>query len=116
QFSAHIIQISQVKLNVIEASDIVFLSILPHQRRTESATRAENYNFHLFSALMSDRRLIPTGALEKRLPPGWIIHVPLNGLVEAFFETAERFPIQFALGKCRVDRVGTVMTKPIRHE
>ena len=59
---------------------------------------------------------IAPGALEKRLPPGWVIHVPLDGLVEAFFETVERLPIQFALRKCRVDRVAAVMTKPIRHE
>src|SRR4029077_17265793 len=53
---------------------------------------------------------------EQRLPPGWIIHVPLDGLIEAFFKTAERLPIQFALRKCRVDGVAAVMTKPNRHE
>ena len=115
-FLAHIIQIRKVKLRMIEASEIVFLSILTHQRRAESAARAENYNFHLFSALMSDRRLIPTGAFEQRLPPGWIIHVPLDGLVEALFKAVERLPIQFALRKCRVDRVAAVMAKPVRHE
>ncbi|KAG0506033.1 MAG: hypothetical protein Udaeo_06020 [Candidatus Udaeobacter sp.] len=48
QFSAHIIQIRQVKLSMIEASEIVFISILTHQRRTESPCRSDNYNFHLF--------------------------------------------------------------------
>ena len=42
---------------------------------------------------------ISAGALEKRLPPGWIVDVPLNSLVEPFLETAARFPIQFALRK-----------------
>jgi hypothetical protein len=60
--------------------------------------------------------LISTCALEQRLPPGSIIDVPLNGLVEAFFKAAERLPIQFSLRKRRVDRVAAVMTKPIRHE
>jgi hypothetical protein len=42
---------------------------------------------------------ISAGALEKGLPPGWIVDVPLNGLVESFIETAAWFPIQFTLGK-----------------
>jgi hypothetical protein len=36
QFSAHIIQIRQVKLSVIEARDIVFRSEFPHERCAES--------------------------------------------------------------------------------
>jgi hypothetical protein len=60
--------------------------------------------------------LVPTGALEKRLPPGRIIRVPLDGFCEAFFKAVERLPIQFALRECRVDGVATVMTEPIRHE
>jgi hypothetical protein len=55
QFRARIIQIRQVKPSVIEASEIVFFPILPHQRRTESPARAENYDFHPFRALMRDR-------------------------------------------------------------
>jgi len=39
---------------VIEASDIVFLSILPQKRGAESPARAEDYNFHLFRAPMPD--------------------------------------------------------------
>jgi hypothetical protein len=35
---------------MIEASEIVFFPIFPHQRRTESPTRAENYDFHVQSA------------------------------------------------------------------
>src|SRR5205814_10407489 len=66
--------------------------------------------------MIQDDVLIPPGALEQRLPPGWIIDVPLDGLVEAFFEAAQRFPIQFALRKYRVDRVAAIMTKPIRHD
>ena len=54
QFSAHIIKTRKVKLSVIEASDIVFLSILPQKRGAESPARAEDYNFHLFRAPMPD--------------------------------------------------------------
>src|SRR5262249_20508763 len=60
--------------------------------------------------------LIPTGALEEWFPPGWIIDVPLDGLVEAFFETVERLPLQFALREGRIDRVTAIMTKAIPPE
>jgi hypothetical protein len=40
---------------VIEASNIVFLSILPEKRRTQSPAGAENHNFHLFKALIPNR-------------------------------------------------------------
>src|SRR6516162_10231878 len=54
QCSPDITQTRQVKLSVIEASDVVFLSILPQKRPTESSADAENYNFHLFRAPISE--------------------------------------------------------------
>src|SRR3954468_5932358 len=40
---------------MIEGRNIVFLSILAHQRRPESPSRAENYNFHQWSVLYARR-------------------------------------------------------------
>jgi hypothetical protein len=54
QCSPDITQTGQVKLSVIEASDVVFLSILPQKRPTESSAGAQNHNFHLFRAPMSE--------------------------------------------------------------
>src|SRR2546421_663954 len=36
---------------------------------------------------------IPSCALEQRLPPRRIINVPLNSFLQAFLETAARFPV-----------------------
>ena len=60
KFSAQIIQIRQVKLSVIEASNVVFLSILTHQRSTESPARAENYNFHQWQVICGQSPVVKT--------------------------------------------------------
>jgi hypothetical protein len=41
--------------------------------------------------------LISTGALEQWLPPGSVVDVPLNSLLEALFEIVAWIPVQFPL-------------------
>lgn len=48
---------------------------------------------------------MPSRSLEERFPPGAIVRVPVDGGLEAFLEIVERFPVQLALGKGRVDGV-----------
>jgi hypothetical protein len=40
---------------MIETHDVVLRPEFTHQRHTESPARAENYNFHLFRALMREQ-------------------------------------------------------------
>ncbi len=46
QLSAHVIQIRKIKLRVIEAGNIIFVSIFAHERSTKPPACAKNHNFH----------------------------------------------------------------------
>jgi hypothetical protein len=60
--------------------------------------------------------LIPSGALEQRLPPGLVLDVPLNGFVESFVKIAPRFPVQLTLRKRGINRIPAVVSKPVGYK
>src|SRR5947207_3289448 len=39
------------------------------------------------------KTLVPSRSLEERLPPDTVVHVPVDGGVEAFLEIVQRFPL-----------------------
>src|SRR5205823_11624969 len=60
--------------------------------------------------------LVPSRALEQRLPPRGIVDVPLNRLIESMFEIVARFPLQLTLTEGRIDGVTTVVPQPVGYE
>src|ERR1700716_2147062 len=82
--------IREVELGMIETDDVEFLSILAHERSTETAVSAQDYDSH---------RSITSCALEQWLPPSLIVDVPLDRRFQAFLEILARLPFQFFLGE-----------------
>ena len=54
--------------------------------------------------------------VAKRLPPFWMVEIPLHGLFETSFETFLRMPAKLALDLARVDGVATIVSRPVRNK
>ena len=75
----------------------------------QCVTFKRNGKGHHGSEVTSHSLLIPSRALEQRLPPRLIIDIPLDRFGQAFFEIVARFPVQTPLTEGGVDGVTTVV-------
>src|SRR5882762_1138385 len=68
------------------------------------------------SQIMNHYLLVPSRALEQRLPPRLIVAVPLDRFGQTLFETVARFPFQLAPTKGRIDGITAIVPEPVSHE
>src|SRR5262249_6641666 len=96
-FFADTVQIRKIKLRAIEPGDLKSVPVFAHERSAKPSPSADDNNFHCVPAAISNGCLrcrqpetattvsVSSCALEQRLPPQGIVHVPFYCFLQAFF-------------------------------